>query len=395
MCADSYTEMTEQSWFSRIADSIKGILLGGILFLIAFPVLFWNEGRAVKTAKTINEGARAAVAVSPEAVNPANEGKLVYLTGHAESRATLADPVFGVSAAQAIKLLRKVEMYQWKESSQSKTEKSLGGSSTTEATYTYTKEWSGSVVPSAQFKQAADHVNPSALPYQSNTVATDTVTVGVFRLTPGQITRLSVASPLAIPSTAALPAELKAKFKVAGNGFYRGADAANPQVGDVRVSFEVINPEQVSLISKQSGSTFTPYVAHTGKTFDVLREGTFTLAALIEQEKNANSTLTWVLRVMGLLMLFFGVRLILGPLEVLADVIPLLGDLVGAGLSLVALLVAATLGAVTIAVAWIVYRPLLGVALLIVAGGLGYLIEQRVAKRRAVSSVMLRDKLRM
>ncbi|HEY9249614.1 MAG TPA: TMEM43 family protein [Rariglobus sp.] len=387
MSNDSFTEVSSQSWFSRIADSIKGILFGGVLFLIAFPILFWNEGRAVKTAKTINEGARAAVAITPDAVNPANEGKLVYLTGRAESRATLTDPVFGVAVPQAIKLLRRVEMYQWKESSQSKTEKNLGGSSTTETTYTYTKEWSGAPIASDRFKKSAEHVNPAALPYPSTTVAADTVTVGAFNLTAGQVARLAAASPVAITTLNALPAALSAKFKLGGEGFYMGADPANPQVGDVRVSFQVIGAEDVSLISQQAGNRFTPYVAKTGKTFDVLREGSFTLAGLIEQEKSSNSRLTWILRCVGLLLLFFGVRLILGPFAVLADVIPFLGDLVGAGLSLVALLVAASLGTVTIAVAWIVYRPLLGGALLIVAAGLAYLVRQRLVRRKPAPAV--------
>ncbi|WP_339136467.1 MAG: hypothetical protein WGN25_01115 [Candidatus Electrothrix sp. GW3-4] len=56
MSDDSYTEVTNQSWFSRIGGAIKGIIFGFILFIIAFPLLFWNEGRAVKTYKTLKEG---------------------------------------------------------------------------------------------------------------------------------------------------------------------------------------------------------------------------------------------------------------------------------------------------------------------------------------------------
>jgi Transmembrane protein 43 len=385
MCADSYTEVTQQSWFSRIADSIKGILFGGFLFLVAFPILFWNEGRAVKTAKTINEGAKSAIAVAAASVNPANEGKLVYLTGHAESKAAVADPVFGVKADASIKLVRTVEMYQWKESSESKTEKNLGGSTTTEKTYTYKKEWAPSLVASADFKQAAEHTNPAAMPYAATTVASDVVTVGAFSLSPSQVGRLTAKEVLPVTALTVLPKPLQAKFKLDGQRLYQGADPANPQVGDVRVSFAVLRATDVSVISQQIGASFTPYIAKTGNTFDVLREGTYSLAALIEQEKSSNSTLTWILRGLGLFLLFLGLRMILAPLEVLMDVVPFLGDLLGAGLTLIALLVAAAVGTVTIAVAWIVYRPLLGVVLLLVAGGLVYLIKTQMAKKKAAA----------
>ena len=47
-----HTEVTSQSWFQRIGSALMGVLLGIVLFLVSFPVLFINEGRAVKTAKS-------------------------------------------------------------------------------------------------------------------------------------------------------------------------------------------------------------------------------------------------------------------------------------------------------------------------------------------------------
>ena len=51
-------------------------------------------------------------------------------------------------------------------------------------------------------------------------------------------------------------------------------------------------------------------------------------------------------------------------------VIPFLGDLIGAGISLISFLIALPCTLVTIAVAWIYYRPLLGIGLLVVAAAL-------------------------
>jgi len=115
MSPDTVTEVTSQSWFSRIGDSFKGIIGGILLILIAVVLLFWNEGRAVKRYKTLQEGRGAVVSVSVTTVDPANEGKLIHVTGTAETDATLTDPIFGISV-NAVKLRRSVEMYQWEES---------------------------------------------------------------------------------------------------------------------------------------------------------------------------------------------------------------------------------------------------------------------------------------
>src|ERR1700678_565941 len=109
---------------SRLGKSCLGVVIGIVLFLISFPLLFWNEGRAVHRARTLAEGKAAGVDVSPDKVDEANEGKLVHVSGEATPAEppleTLTDPVFGVSA-KALELKRTVEIYQWTETT--KTEK--------------------------------------------------------------------------------------------------------------------------------------------------------------------------------------------------------------------------------------------------------------------------------
>ena len=101
-------------------------MLGLILFVVAFPLLFWNEGRAVTTYKTLKEGGSIVTSVASGSVDPANAGRLIHVSELADTEATLTDPVFEVSA-KALKLRRTAEMYQWKESSSSETTKKLGG----------------------------------------------------------------------------------------------------------------------------------------------------------------------------------------------------------------------------------------------------------------------------
>src|SRR5262245_25115670 len=116
--ADTFTETTSQGWLSRLMGSIKSVLVGLVLFVVAFPILFWNEGNSVKTAKSLEEGAGVVVTVAADSVAAANDGKLVHLNGEATTTETLADDEFGVSV-NAIKLIRGVEMYQWDEEKKS------------------------------------------------------------------------------------------------------------------------------------------------------------------------------------------------------------------------------------------------------------------------------------
>ncbi len=105
-----------------MGNAFIGILIGLVLFIAGFPVLFWNEGRAVKRYKTLNEGAGVVISLPEARVLPENDGQLIHVFGRAATDEVVSDPEFEV-AVNAIKLKRKVEMYQWKENKKRKTKK--------------------------------------------------------------------------------------------------------------------------------------------------------------------------------------------------------------------------------------------------------------------------------
>jgi hypothetical protein len=381
MSADSYSEVTSESWFGRIGGAIKGVLFGLLLFIVAFPLLFWNEGRSVKTYKTLKEGGGAVVSVASERVDPANAGKLVHVTAKANTEATLSDPLFGVSA-KALKLVRTVEMYQWVEKTEKKTKDKLGGGTETVTTYTYNKEWSGRLNNSSSFKKAAEHQNPSALPYESTQQVAPEVSLGAFVLSPSLVGKINNYGPLPIANDTALSPELTSKVKQSGSGFYVGADPAAPQIGDARITFMVANPTEVSVIAKQKGNSFEPYATQAGGTIELLQTGVHTAAEMIQKAQADNNVMTWILRLVGFIVMLVGLGMILKPLSVVADVVPILGNVVGAGIGFVAFLLAAVLSLTTIAIAWIVYRPLLGGLLLVVAVALVVVIKGKLSSAK-------------
>jgi uncharacterized membrane protein len=382
MSEDSYTEVSSQSWFGRIGNALKGIIVGLILIAVAFVLLFWNEGRAVKRHKTLQEGSGVVVSVSSEAVDQANQGKLVHMSGRAQTDETLQDPVFGINA-QAIRLHRKVEMYQWRESSESEERKKLGGGTETVTTYNYNKTWSESPINSGDFRKPEGHQNPSGMPYRSEDFQANTVTVGGFTLSAQQVGMIQSFTPLPPDADYRMPERLGADAKVSGNGIYIGNTPSNPQIGDLRISFAQVLPTEISLVAQQAGSSFIPYQAKAGGTILLLVTGLHGASEMFAEAERQNTMLTWILRLVGFILMLFGFKMVLAPLAVFADVVPMFGNIVEAGTGLIAGLIAGILSFLTIGIAWLFYRPILAVVLFAAAGGLGYLIVSKLRKAKA------------
>ena len=382
------TETTTESWGSRLGGSIKGVLAGGLIFLAGFPILFWNEGNAVKTARAIDEGEGACVSLESNAkVDPEMEGKFVHMSGKADTKDVLVDDVFGVSNT-AIRLERKVEMFQWIEDSKTQEKKKLGGSVEKTTTYTYRQAWVDHVIDSSGFKEQG-HNNPGAMEFESEKREAANVTFGAFRLSEKQISKIGSEKAFAFPNSFTCKV---ARVQISGTTIYvpetgtRNNEKNNrnvlsqPRVGDMRVNFSVVLPHDISLIAKQKGDTFVDYTAKNGKKLNYLTDGVEDAAAMFATARTNNAIMTWLIRLGGFIVMFIGLGMVFKPLSVLADVLPILGDIVEIGTGLVAGVIAFFCSLVTIAIAWIFYRPVLGILLLV---GAGALIFWLVKKRRA------------
>ncbi len=361
---DKHTVVTRQTWFSRLGDAFKGILVGLLLALGAVALLWWNEGRAVLTAQGLTEGAGLVVSVPSDQVDAANDGKLVHVSGRALTQSALADPDFPFMTAKALLLQRKVEMYQWREEQQTKEIKETGGSVRKETTYSYSRTWSSTLNNSSRFYDQSGHANPTNLPYASLTLKASDARLGGFRLPPGL---------LALPASEQLPAPdaapLSGNSKIARGQIYMGNNPDAPAVGDVRIQYLYAPEQDVSVVAQQRGDSFAPFPVSNGRrSIEMLRPGLLDAASMFNAAQSENNMLTWLLRGLGLAGLFAGLYLVLRPLSVLGDVVPLLGGILNAGAVLTALCLSLAGGLLTIALAWLYYRPVLGVALLICAG---------------------------
>ena len=398
MAADTFTEVSTQGWFGRIGDSIKGVLVGLVLVVVGAGVLFWNEGRAVKTAKDLAAGAKSVITVKSDAVVSANESKLVHTTATAATTQHLKDEQFAIAPKDnVLKLRRAVQMYQWKETEKTEKEKNIGGSETTKKTYTSRTTWSDELIDSGRFKQPADHVNPSSMKFNSQTQAASPINAGAFVLAPELIAKISNFEPLPVtlpevspagperPAGDALPV-LPPNVKAADGGYYVGADPSSPKIGDTKIMFSVVKSGPVSVIGRQVGSQLGSFIGDNGTDLAMLQTGTVSAADMFKAAEAANRMMTWILRLIGFLAIWFGLMAILQPLVVMADVLPFLGDLLGMGLAIGTFFVGSALSIIVIAIGWLVYRPVMGVGLLVVAAGLLYLVKKAGKSRRLAAA---------
>ncbi|MBQ9403385.1 MAG: primosome assembly protein PriA, partial [Synergistaceae bacterium] len=90
-------------------------------------------------------------------------------------------------------------------------------------------------------------------------------------------------------------------------------------------------------------------------------------AEMFKDARSSNTIMAWVLRLVGILVIVGGLKTILAPLSVLADVIPILGTIVGAGTGFVSWVLGLAWSLIVIAVAWVRFRPLIAGGLIAVA----------------------------
>lgn len=368
----------------RIGSALGGLLIAPVLLLGAGVMLFGNEGRAVKRAKALDEGRGSVVSVSAPAAE--NEGKLVHAVGRADTVETLSDTQFPV-AARALELRRTVEMYQWREKSSTKTETKLGGGKKKVTTYSYEPEWSTQLIDSSRFRETSGHENPSRFPLESHSLRAQRVTLDAFELSDALVGKIGGAQPVAVPAD--FPRRVgQVQASVVEDAVHFGNDPSRPAIGDLRVRWTAVMPGDVSVVAGQTGSVLGPFSTSSGSVLAMVERGTVGADAMFDTAVANNRMLTWALRFLGFVLCFAAIRTVFYPIRVFADVVPLFGRLAGVGIFAVSFLLAAIVSLTIVTVAWIFFRPLLGILLLAGICGLTFmLVRQLRAGRKAEAAV--------
>ena len=435
----AFTETTTTGYGTRVGRSFKSIGSGFIIFCLATALLWWNEGRAVKTEKMLDEAGNAYVEMeNPNKKDASLEGELICGTAMATTEDSLTDAQFGIGA-KAIALRRTVEYYQWVEHAESKSEDKLGGKQVTTTTYTYSKQWVSSPVQSSEFKDPAyQNKNMVLTTIDEAEQYAENVSFGAYKLSESLIHSISSREGLdlaisedllaqfdkstqaayerfygvqksiqqqptqqpapqpAIPDSirALLSDSAKAVLDSlqavndsivksmanaenkkdlqyvhqASNVLYFGRVPGSPEVGDVRVTFEIVVPAKVTVMAVVDGDTFKPYKAKNGKRFQTLVMGKKAGDEIIDAEKEANNMWLWFFRIIGVVMVISGLKGIFDFVVTILKVVPFVSNIVGWGVGVVCTVIGVAWSLIIIAIAWLFYRPVLAISLLAIAG---------------------------
>lgn len=323
MPTESYTETSHNSFGSRIVNSFKGILVGIILFLGTIALLWWNEGNLVQEKFALKEVKEKLIPANIKQISASNDGKLLYLTGLLQSLSPIGDDEL-IKAANYLILERNVEMYQWKEDKEEKTEKKIGGSEDTVTTYKYETGWHSGRIDSEGFHRPSGHENPELA-----------VSENIWRNPSSSFGDYNGASILEKVS-ANTELILKEDMLIGNLGslesgkivIKKSSAAKEPQVGDVRVSYKVLLPGTFSVIAQQENSNqLVAYVASNSKEEFLVSSGTKSSDQLITSAESDSKMLAWILRVVGFFLMWAGLSIILAPIPTLLDVLPFLGSI--------------------------------------------------------------------
>ena len=388
----AYTETKTTGYGTRVKNSCMGIGVGFALFIGGTVLLWWNEGRAVHTADMLEEAQQACVEMeNPSKKDKSLDGELVCGTAMATTEDSLVDKDFGIGA-NAISLKRSVEYYQWVEHENQKTEDKLGGKQETTYTYTYDTKWVDSPVNSKDFKDP-DYKGKNVVlaNVEDGEEWAENVTFGAYTLNEGLIHSMTDYEPLELDLSDDLLSQMNKNTQEAyeryygkkdiapsdsgynyvhvdENQLYLGVNPAAPQVGDVRVTFEKVMPAKVTVVSVVDGDSFKAFKAKNGEHFQRLVMGKKGIDEIFEGEKTTNTFLTWMFRLLGTLLVIGGLKGIFGIIETLLKVVPFLANIVGWGVGFVCTIVGIVWSLIVIAIAWVFYRPVLGIILLVIAG---------------------------
>lgn len=176
---------------------------------------------------------------------------------------------------------------------------------------------------------------------------------------------------------AAIAARKPADFVRASETYlFKGSGSLeSPEVGDVRVSFRGLAPgARVTLFGLLKDGSVQAYVKDDARLYRAVPgdrdEAIKTLAT-------EHKTVGWMLRIVGFLMMWFGLMLFFGPINALLDVIPFLGSAGRVLIGIAMFPISLVLTCVTVLLSIIFHNPILLTLFLVAMGAGGYMLYRR------------------
>eukprot|EP00419_Tripos_fusus_P051011 CAMPEP_0172821676 /NCGR_PEP_ID=MMETSP1075-20121228/16139_1 /TAXON_ID=2916 /ORGANISM="Ceratium fusus, Strain PA161109" /LENGTH=452 /DNA_ID=CAMNT_0013662567 /DNA_START=39 /DNA_END=1397 /DNA_ORIENTATION=- len=421
--SNTYTEVTEVSGgsvgggggiVSNICGAICCSIFGIGLFFAMLVMLAWNEQSTVCVSKAYLAAEQEYQTARCNSGPGSYSGALVHFSCplNSESLPKWTSEDFGVSGDQlfsteAVKVAQQVEMFQCAETVHTKTVK-RGERTFEEKSYTYKKEWSSSHVDSSDFqawqvdaaRRALDNGcgfnfkgNPS-FPIESNTLKADILVAGQYDLT-RFMERISSSVPIKLKSgaTVTLPGT-SGTVSVDATQIFSGCKPGRPELGCIKVKYARSGTTVVSYLGRMQGdgttrawmapSSWMCSTKGSSSRVDLFAQGSRDAEHMLESAQDENTMWTWVIRVLGFIVAYVGMRSFFAPAEALVALIdsgldlfrfiPIVGGLldflgdvlrgaVGCAISIIAFGLSVPSCIMVVSVVWAIMRPLIAVPL--------------------------------
>lgn len=369
-------------------SSWVGKTLGLPLLLAGIALLVWNEYHQMRVTRLYDK-AEASLTVLDDStrVNPDYEGRLLYLNGWAHMGDTVADPLYGVGG-RFLAVDRQLQYYHWVQHQQRDEYIDRDGQKRAEVSYYYQPEWVDKPVDSENFAGNA--------PEQYHNFALTEVTSHKTYSAGAHMASLELHHDLidSVPATApgsvyidthtpAFEAALDSTTHhgtvvchLLGDTIYYGDDPYQAHVGDMRVIFSFYPECHAWVLAQQHGQQLRPYQDSDGYWFSFSRfsQEVFEPHDALAQDRWGQKMLRWTLRILGWLMIVWGIRQLFEWFVGLLRRIPILGPVFKMGLAAVAWVAGTLIALLTIGVSFLAVRPLLGIGIVatlvvVVVGG--------------------------
>lgn len=325
------------------------VIFGFILFAASFLLLFINEFNYVNKIKIADFAEKNAITISSDTLSPSNENKLVHVTGEAYSQQTLSDSI--ISIPKAIAFFRDVEMFQWEEVKKHKDKNKIE--------YTYRKTWSRHLINSDNFESTV-YKNPPEMRCENKELYADNVGFGKFYLSKSIISTIN-----SITKITQLP--YNNKFKTYNGFYFTGNNYDDPAIGDQKLFYSYIpSGIKLSIIAKQSGNRLENMDSRYGN-FVIVSGGTKSLTKMIKEYRENNSANTWILRGIGVLLMFIGLSFLIQPIVNIGGSIPVLGALSKMAAFISTVIITIALSTIIISAGWLFFRPEIALVLIVLS----------------------------
>ncbi|MGH8211904.1 MAG: TMEM43 family protein [Rhodanobacteraceae bacterium] len=283
-------EAREPHQIRTLATAIAGAIV------VAVALLLVGFTEHADRLRVMGEDALGGFVLSGSEAKPGavSDGRLVFVSGDTQITKSALDPQFNISA-EAVALVRKVEMFQWHEIN--------GGRRS------YDQDWVDHPVDASKFSQPAGHENPGAFPFLGARFDSADVRVNGFQLGAKLVSEIAGVEEFA-PDFHALPPNLAATFQAHNDALVTSVDPEHPRIGDLRVSWMQIAPKDLTVLARAQGGVLVQTQDASGRDLTQVQIDKRSLSDVVP-DAAPRPSYAWAKRVLAILLGWAGVLLIL------------------------------------------------------------------------------------